>query len=102
MLFTDEATAYRGMAEFGHESVKYSVFEYVRGQAHTNGLESFWSTLKRGHIGTYHHMSHKHFGRYVTEFVGRHNLREADTTHQMEAMASGLLGKWLPYTKLTP
>ena len=100
-IFTDEATAYQGMPEFGHESVRHSVFEYVRGQAHTNGLESFWSMLKRGYVGTYHHMSSKHLGRYVSEFAGRHNLREADTTDQMEAMASGFLGKRLRYAQLT-
>ena len=92
MLFTDEATAYRGMHDFRHESVKHSVFEYVRGQAHTNGLESFWSLFKRGYVGTYHLVSPKHLDRYVGEFVGRHNLRAADATDQMEAMASGFLG----------
>ena len=100
MLFTDEATAYGGMPDFGHESVKHSVFEYVRGQAHTNGLESFCSMLKRGYVGTYHHMSPKHLGRYVEEFAGRHNLRDADNTDQMEAMASGFLGKRLRYAEL--
>ena len=42
-----------------HEAVKHSVGEYVRGQAHTNGIESFWSMLKRGYYGTYHKMSCK-------------------------------------------
>lgn len=48
-LYTDEAKAYKGMPEFDHEAVNHSVSEYVRDQAHTNGMESFWSLLKRGH-----------------------------------------------------
>ena len=49
-VYTDEATAYKGLEGVNHESVKHSVGEYVDGQAHTNGLESFWSMLKRGYI----------------------------------------------------
>ena len=50
-VYTDEATAYRGMP-FNHEAVCQSVGEYVRDQAHTNGIESFRSILKRGYLGT--------------------------------------------------
>ena len=66
-----------------HESVKHSASEYVRGQVHTNGVESVWSMLKRGYIGIYHKMSPKHLDRYVTEFEGRHNDRQSDTIDQM-------------------
>ena len=48
------------MEEFAHEAVKHSAGEYVRGQAHVNGLESFWALLKRGYHGTYHHISPQH------------------------------------------
>ena len=82
-VYTDDASAYETLP-FEHESVKHSVSEYVRGKAHTNGVESFWSMLKRGYIGTYHKMSPKHLDRYVKEFSGRHNLRLADTLEQME------------------
>ncbi len=58
---------------YHHQAVKHGVREYVKGQAHTNGIESFWSMLKRGYDGTYHQMSPKHLGRYVGEFAGRHN-----------------------------
>ena len=58
-VFTDEASAYQGMP-FDHESVNHSAGEYVRGMAHTNGIESFWSMLKRGYQGTFHHFSVKH------------------------------------------
>ena len=69
-VYTDDHGGYQGMP-FDHETVKHSISEYVNGMAHTNGIESFWALLKRGYHGTYHHMSEKHLGRYVTEFSGR-------------------------------
>ena len=65
--------------------------------AHTNGVESFWSLLKRGYIGIYHHFSRKHLHRYSSEFEGRHNQRPQDTLKQMVLMATGLEGKRLRY-----
>ena len=53
--------------------------------------------LKRGYNGTFHHFSEKHLDRYVGEFAGRHNDREADTIDMMGAMVTGLEGKHLPY-----
>ena len=76
--------------------------EYVRGQAHTNGIESFWSTLKRGYDGVYHHMSLKHLGRYVGEFAGRYNDRPSDTMEQMrETSLEGWNIGGLRYVDLT-
>ena len=98
-VYTDEHGSYEGM-QFDHEAVKHSVGEYVRGQAHTNGMESFWSMLKRGYQGTFHHFSEKHPGRYVAEFAGRHNVRDADTVDQMESMVEGMVGKRLRYPDL--
>ncbi len=80
--------------------MKHSVREYVRGKAHTNGVESFWSMLKRGYIGTYHKMSAKHLDRYVKEFSGRHNLRLADTLEQLELTMLRMVGKRLRYKDL--
>ena len=57
----------------------HNVGEYVKGQAHVNGMESFWSMMKRGYYGTHHRMSPKHLARYVDEFAGRHNSRGSDT-----------------------
>ena len=88
------------MPEFDHEAVNHTVSEYGRDQAHTQGIESFWSMLKRGYQGTYHHMSPKHLQRYVNEFSGRHNARDADTAEQMVDIAQGIVGKRLTYRNL--
>ena len=90
--------AYLGLQN--HQSVKHSEGEYVRVQAHTNGVESFWSMLKRGYHGTCHQMSPEHLDRYVGEFAGRHNQREQDTLDQMTTMFRGLDGKRLRYQDL--
>ena len=92
-LFTDQHPGYRGLPN--HQVVRHSQGEYVRGSAHTNGIESFWSMLKRGYIGIYHTWSFKHLHRYVNEFAGRHNLRELDTSSQMEELARGMGGRRL-------
>ena len=99
-VYTDDHAAYHGMRGVRHEAVSHSVSEYVRGQAHTYGIESFWAMLKRGYDGVYHQMSEKHLGRYVTEFSGRHNYRPMDTADQMEARVQGMDGKRLSYREL--
>ena len=100
-IYTDDAAAYRGMAGFDHEAVQHSVGEYVRAQAHTNGMESFWAMLKRGYHGTFHHFSAKHTQRYVNEFAKRQGLRECDTIAIMGAFAAGMIGRRLTYRRLT-
>ena len=70
------------------------------GKPTTNGIESFWSLLKRGYHGTFHHLSAKQLQRYVNEFAGRQTIREADTVDQMSKIAKGLIGKRLPYQDL--
>lgn len=96
--FTDENTAYNGLEN--RESVAHSLSEWVNGQAHVNGMESFWAMLKRGYHGTFHHMSFKHLHRYVNEFAGRHNIRDKDTLEQMSLLAAGMVGKRLRYQDL--
>ena len=86
---------------FDHSTVAHSVGEWVAGQAHTYGIESFWAMLKRGYHGTYHQISPKHLGRYVNEFSGRHNHRPLNTADQMGAVAASTEGKRLPYATLT-
>ena len=68
--------------------------------AHTNGIESFWATLKRAHKGVYHKISPKHLQRYVDEFAGRHGVRERDTLDQMQSVVAGMVGKRLGYREL--
>ncbi len=97
-VYTDEAAAYKGLPH--HESVQHGVSEYVGGKVHTNGIESFWSMLKRAHTGTFHKLSPKHLDRYVQEFAGRHNLRESDTLDQMRTVFVRLRGNTLPYLRL--
>ncbi len=99
IVYTDEWHPYRKLNR-RHASVTHSAGEYVKGMASTNGIESFWAMLKRGHDGIYHHFSEKHLQRYVTEFAGRHNHRPLDTLTMMEAMASNADGKRLPYADL--
>ena len=97
-VYTDDHGGYEGMPQ--HETVKHSAKEFVNGMAHTNGIESFWATLKRAHKGTFHKLSPKHLDRYVQEFAGKHNIRNADTLAQMTAVAAGLVGKRLTYRDL--
>ena len=99
IVYTDEAAAYKGIP-FRHETVNHGVSEYVNGMAHTNGIESFWAMLKRGYQGTYHKMSPKHLQRYVTEFAGRHNIRDEDTIDQMMIAVQGMERKRLRYQDL--
>ena len=97
-IYTDEAAAYSGLPN--REAVSHSTGEYVRAMAHTNGVESFWSMMKRGYVGTYHKMSPKHLDRYVKEFAGRHNVRNLGTLDQMRTVAMGMDRKRLKYRAL--
>lgn len=98
-VYSDDAGAYETLPRT-HETVRHSVSEYVKGMAHTNGVESFWSTLKRAHKGVFHKFSPKHLDRYVTEFAGKHNLRESDTPDQMRSLVERMDGKRLTYEEL--
>ena len=95
--YTDETAAYKN---FERETVKHSANQWVDGQAHTNGIESFWSMLKRSIVGTFYHLSAEHVGRYATEFEGRHNGRGSNTVDQMAAMVRGANGKRFRYPDL--
>lgn len=101
-VVTDSHASYVGIETSGykHIRVNHTVGEYVRDQAHTNGIESFWALLKRGHYGIYHYMSAKHLHRYVNEFSFRHNTAQAGTMAFIEATISRMLGKRLTYKEL--
>ena len=70
ILLTDQLPSYRNIVS-DHRTVNHGAYEYVRDMAHTNGIESFWATLKRAYKGTFHKLSHKHLSRYVDEFAGQ-------------------------------
>ena len=75
-VYTDDYKGYNSIAvEYYHKTVKHSLGEYVDGQIHTNGMESFWSMLKRGYIGTHHRLSGKHLQRYADAFAGKAQLK---------------------------
>lgn len=99
-LYTDGEPGYRGLREYEQGVVKHSVGEYVDGHIHTNGIESFWSMLKRAHKGIFHKISPKHLQRYVNEFAGRQNIRDLDTLEQMAIVTDGMAGKRLKYRDL--
>lgn len=75
-LYTDRFLSYARMGmRYTHDTVDHGSGQYVNGDTHTNSIESFWATFKRGYMGTYHHMSEKHMQRYVDEFAHRFNNR---------------------------
>jgi transposase-like protein len=77
-IYTDEAKAYKGIADSDtrHETVKHLEEEWVRGDVHTNSVESVWSLLKRSVVGTYHRISIKHLDAYLDELEHRFNNRK--------------------------
>lgn len=94
-LMTDEAPVYKKVGrEFtGHGSVNHSIEEYVRGNFwHTNTVENYFSILKRGITGTYHHVSQQHLKRYLGEFDFRYNERSALGVDDGERTIRALLG----------
>ena len=93
MVYTDDHGGYEGLPN--HETVKHSAGEYVSDMAHTNGIESFWSMLKRAHKGTFHKLSPKHLQRYVNEFAGKHNLSGAGGGVSHSAHLGGLVAGYL-------
>lgn len=90
VIMSDEFNGYNDLeSEFeGHQSVNHSAREYVRGDVHTNNIEGFWSLMKRGINGVYHHASKKHLHRYTDEYAYRYNSRkETDIDRFMEFLA---------------
>jgi transposase-like protein len=92
-LYTDDAGQYRKLSDdFAHEVVNHSAEEYVRGEVHTNTIEGYFSILKRGINGTYHHVSQQHLGRYLAEFDFRYNNRLSLGVEDQERAKQALVG----------
>lgn len=106
-VYTDDAAAYGALPnilnQFRHDTVAHGAGEYVRGEVHTNGIESVWAVFKRSVQGTWHHVSAKHLGRYVNEAAFRLNDGncEVDTLERMRRLAQGIGGKRVAYAELT-
>ena len=102
-LMTDESPVYTRVGrEFaGHFSVNHSASEYVTtgGFKHSNTVENFFSIFKRGVIGTYHHMSEAHLGRYCREFDLRYNTREMNDGERADLIVKGFVGRRLTYRR---
>ncbi len=104
-LYTDDHRGYKGIGGvlYGHKSVKHSAKEYVNGMAHTNGVESVWSLLKRGYNGVYHNWSKKHCHQYVNEFTFRLNEGNCsrDTQDRINDLFKSMTDKTITFEKLT-
>lgn len=105
-LYTDNAVAYNELASlYAHDVVNHAT-EYVRGRVHTNGLENFWSLLKRTLHGTYVAVEPFHLGRYVDEQVFRFNNRatkgnQLTDANRFDSVMAGTIGKRLTFAELT-
>ena len=101
MVYSDDFASYGKLIWHRHRTVNHSAGEYVAGETHTQGIEGFWAMFKRAYKGTFHKISPKHLDRYVTEFAGRHNMRECGTLDQMRLLVEGMRGRRLKYHELT-
>lgn len=101
-ILTDEWSGYRGIGKEyagGHETVRHSTNEYVRGDVHTNSIEGFFGMVRRGLDGIYHSVSRKHLHRYLSEFEFRHNHRELDDGQRTVAAIRAANNKRLTYAE---
>jgi transposase-like protein len=99
-IMTDQFGSYHGIGdefEGGHYKVDHGRGEYVRGEAHVNTSESYFSLLKRGIVGSFHHVSKQHLDRYCDEFSFRWNHREITDGERTIAAINGIKGKRLMY-----
>lgn len=98
---TDDDGGYNDLMEsYRHRTVNHSRHQYVKGDAHTNTIESVWAILKRSYKGTWHWISRKHMHRYVNETAGRWGLRDKPVIERMATIFRRLDGKRLRYADL--
>jgi transposase-like protein len=100
-LYTHALKSYEGLSEFEHQVVDHAV-KYVDGKIHTNGLENFWSLLKRGLNGTYVSVEPFHLFRYLDEQAFRYNNREEmNDSDRFDLAVRQIVGKRVTYAQLT-
>ena len=105
-IFTDSLKSYEGLSEFEHQVVDHAI-EYVRGNIHTNGMENFWSLLKRGLKGTYISVEPFHLFRYIDEQAWRYNHRKDEAGEPLkdfdrfDIAVRQIVGKRLTWDHLT-
>jgi len=99
-LITDALSPYNDLdAEYIHEVIDHAE-AYVRGHVHTNGIENFWSLLKRAIRGTYVNIEPFHLSRYLDEQAFRFNTRSGDDADRFQSVVNGITGKRLTYNQL--
>jgi transposase-like protein len=98
-VYTDELASYAGIAGKNHQTIEHKSEEWVRGDVHTNTVESAWSLLQRSIVGTYHHMSVKHLPSYLEEMEWRFNGRDNPFLFR-DTLLVLLHGDALPYKLL--
>jgi transposase-like protein len=99
-LYSDALKSYNGLNEFEHQVIDHAV-QYVDGVVHTNGMENFWSLLKRGINGTYVSVEPFHLFRYLDEQVYRFNNRKMTDAERFDIAVKGIVGKRLTFDQLT-
>jgi transposase-like protein len=103
IVYTDEGATSKGLGRmYEKHEFNHSIGEYVRGDVHTNTIEGYFSIMKRGINGTYHHVSQQHLKRYLAEFDCRYDERSAlgaNDAQRMEKSIAGIVGKRLTYRR---
>jgi len=101
-LVTDEAYTYVlvGREFMSHDAVNHKSGEYARGKIHTNTIEGYFSLLKRGLVGTFHHVGEQHLHRYVTEFDFRYNNRKVSDSERAQEALKQIAGRRLTYRRI--
>jgi len=99
-IFTDALKSYEGLDEFQHEVIDHAI-AYVNGEVHTNGLENFWSLLKRSLKGTYVSTEPFHLFRYLDEQAYRYNNRQLTDSERFSMAVAGIVGKRVTFDQLT-
>jgi transposase-like protein len=102
VLMTDEYSAYGGVGHANHQTVNHKQGEYVRGIVSTSTVEGFFSLLKRGINGVYHHVGRGHLNRYCDEFSFRYEHRKISDGARAERLVAGAEGKRLTYKQPDP